>query len=94
MGWPTMLRRIAAAATPAYVFFLSVQVSMQQKMGPRKIHQESQWYFDVFCDAAFLPESPYALNAAYGLNVSLRARVLFFIFSAKKMQNAEPATCV
>ena len=48
----------------------------------------------AFCDAPFLPESPYALSAAYGLNVSLRARV-FFIFSAKKkMQNAEPVKCL
>ena len=86
-----MLRHIAAASTCAYVFFLSVRVSLQKngaKNNPPRIPV-------AFCDAPFLPESPYALSAAYGLNVSLRARVVFPIFfHEKEMQNAEPVTCV
>ena len=37
----------------------------------------------AFCDAPLLSESPYALSAAYRLNVSLRARVFFSCFPRK-----------
>ena len=87
-----MLRHIAAAATRAYVFFFSVPVSLPKKNGAKKNPPRIPV---AFCHAPFLPESPYALSAAYGLNVSLRARVVFPIFfHEKEMQNAEPVTCV
>ena len=74
-----MLRHTAAAATRAYVFFLSVRVSLQ-KNGAKKTLPRIQV---AFCEVPFLPESPYALSAPYGSNVSLRARVFFSAKNAK-----------
>ena len=61
--------------TGIYVFFFSLFGFLWTKNGAKKNPPRIPV---AFCDAPFLPESPYALSAAYGLNVSLRARVFFF----------------
>ena len=89
-----MLRHIAAAATRAYVFFLSARVSLQKngtKKNPPRIPV-------AFCDVPFLPESIQSLltrSVPLAGSTSRYGLVLFFsFFPRQNMQHAEPVTCV